>query len=160
MFIYFLSLAFSLCIYPVFEWNYLPLFNPISSLDHHCSHRFPVLGCDLLAEGHVLLTELHRDQRCLHFRCPLIERKEKWRREKGQKMKLILTMYVVCLHSSNKILFQYGGAWRSVTQSCPILSDPMDCSLLGSSIHGISQVRTPEWVAISFSSGSSQHIMS
>jgi hypothetical protein len=75
-------------------------------------------------------------------------------------MKLILTMYVVCLHSSNKILFQYGGAWGSVTQSCPVLSDPMDCSLLGSSIHGISQVRTLERVAIYFSSGSSQHIMS
>ena len=41
------------------------------------SEANPVLGCDLLAEGHVLLTELHRDQRCLHFRCPLIERKEK-----------------------------------------------------------------------------------
>ena len=161
MFIYFLSLAFYLCIYPVFKCNYLPLFNPISlSLDHCCSHTFPVLGCDLLAgEGHVLLAELHRDQCCLHFRCPLIERKEKWGREKGQKMKLILTMYVACLHSSNKILFHYGGAWRSVTQLCPTLCDPMDCSLLGSSVRGISQARTLEWVAISFYSGSSQHII-
>ena len=38
-----------------------------------------------------------------------------------------------------------------VTQSCPTLSDPMDCSLLGSSIHGIFQARVVEWIAIAFS---------
>ena len=38
-----------------------------------------------------------------------------------------------------------------VTQSCPTLSDPMDCSLTGSSIHGIFQARVLEWVAIAFS---------
>ena len=36
-------------------------------------------------------------------------------------------------------------------QSCPILCDPMDCSLPGFSDHGILQARTLEWVAISFS---------
>ena len=35
-------------------------------------------------------------------------------------------------------------------QLCPTLSDPMDHSLPGSSIHGIFQARTLEWVAISF----------
>ena len=35
-----------------------------------------------------------------------------------------------------------------VTQSCPTLSGPMDCSLPGSSIHGIFQARVLEWVAI------------
>ena len=40
---------------------------------------------------------------------------------------------------------------REVAQSCPTLSDPMDCSPPGSSIHGILQARTLEWVAISFS---------
>ena len=39
-----------------------------------------------------------------------------------------------------------------VTQSCPTLSDPMDCSIPGSPIPGILQARTLEWVAISFSS--------
>ena len=39
-----------------------------------------------------------------------------------------------------------------VSQSCPTLCDPMDCSLPGSSIHGIFQARVLEWVAISFSS--------
>ena len=38
-----------------------------------------------------------------------------------------------------------------VTQSCPTLSDPMDCSLPGSSIHGIFKARVLEWVAIAFS---------
>ena len=41
-----------------------------------------------------------------------------------------------------------------VTKSCPTLSDPMDCSPPGSYIHGISQARILEWVAISFSRGS------
>ena len=36
-------------------------------------------------------------------------------------------------------------------QSCLTLSDPMDCSLLGSSIHGIFQARVLEWGAIAFS---------
>ena len=35
-----------------------------------------------------------------------------------------------------------------VAQSCPTLSDPMDCSLPGSSVHGIFQARVLEWVAI------------
>ena len=38
-----------------------------------------------------------------------------------------------------------------VTQSCPTLSDPMDCSLPGSSIHKIFQGRVLEWGAIAFS---------
>ena len=38
-----------------------------------------------------------------------------------------------------------------VAQSCPILSYPMDCSLPGSSIHGIFQERVLEWDAIAFS---------
>ena len=38
-----------------------------------------------------------------------------------------------------------------VAQSCPTLSDPMDCSLPGSSVHGIFQARVLEWVAIAFS---------
>ena len=43
-----------------------------------------------------------------------------------------------------------------VSQSCPTLGDLMDCSLPGSSLHGILQATVLEWVAISFSRGSSQ----
>ena len=38
-----------------------------------------------------------------------------------------------------------------VAQSCPTLRDPMDCSLPGSSAHGIFQARVLEWGAIAFS---------
>ena len=38
-----------------------------------------------------------------------------------------------------------------VTQSCPTLCDPMDCSLPGSSVHGIFQATVLEWGAIAFS---------
>ena len=43
-----------------------------------------------------------------------------------------------------------------VAQSCPTLCDPMDCSLPGSSVHGIFQAKILEWVAISLSRGSSR----
>ena len=39
---------------------------------------------------------------------------------------------------------------NEVAQLCPTLRDPMDCSLPGSSVHGIFQARVLEWVAISF----------
>ena len=39
---------------------------------------------------------------------------------------------------------------------CPTFCDPMDCSLPGSTVHGIFQARVLEWVAISFSRGSSR----
>ena len=39
---------------------------------------------------------------------------------------------------------------REVAQSCPTPSDPMDCSLPGSSVHGIFQARVLEWGAIVF----------
>ena len=38
-----------------------------------------------------------------------------------------------------------------VTQLCPTLRDPMDCSLPGSSVHGTFQARVLEWGAIAFS---------
>ena len=43
-----------------------------------------------------------------------------------------------------------------VVRSCPTLCNPMDCSLSGSSVHGIFQARVLEWIAISFSRGFSR----
>ena len=43
-----------------------------------------------------------------------------------------------------------------VAQFCLTLCDAMDCSLPGSSVHGILQARMLEWVAIAFSRGSAQ----
>ena len=45
-----------------------------------------------------------------------------------------------------------------VAQSCTTLSDPMDCSLPGSSVHGIFQARVLEWDAIAFSKYIYSHI--
>ena len=41
-----------------------------------------------------------------------------------------------------------------VAQLCPTLSNPMDCSLPGSSVHGIFQARVLEWSAVAFSGNS------
>ena len=43
-----------------------------------------------------------------------------------------------------------------VVQLCPTPSDPMDCSLAGSSVHGIFQARVLEWGAIAFSKNGPQ----
>ena len=48
---------------------------------------------------------------------------------------------------------------REVAQSCPTLCDPMDCSLPGSSAHGIFQARVLEWGAITFSEESVIHLI-
>ena len=54
------------------------------------------------------------------------------------------------------ILYQLRWGEGEVSQSCPTLCGPVDCSLPGSSVHGILQARILEWLAISFSRGSSQ----
>ena len=48
------------------------------------------------------------------------------------------------------------GMPAKLLQLCPTLCNPMDCSLLDSSVHGILQARILEWVAVPFSRGSSQ----
>ena len=57
--------------------------------------------------------------------------------------------------ASKESTFNSGERKKKVAQSCLTLCDPMDCSLPGSSVHGIFQARILEWVAISFSRGSS-----
>ena len=61
--------------------------------------------------------------------------------------------------STNKVgssLFYFtycAAAVAELLQLCPSLCDPMDCSLLASSVHGTLQAKILEWVAISFSKG-------
>ena len=50
-----------------------------------------------------------------------------------------------------EVLIPKSHQFSSVTQSCPTLCDPMDCSPPGSSVHGSFQARVLEWVAIAFS---------
>ena len=64
------------------------------------------------------------------------------------------TLYCLSHQGSPNIMVAAAAAATAAAkllQSCPTLSDPMDCSLPGSSIHGIFQARTLEWGAISFS---------
>ena len=53
-------------------------------------------------------------------------------------------------------LSSYSVQFSSVAQSCLTLCNPMGCSLRGPSLHRVSQGRILEWIAISFSKGSSQ----
>ena len=56
-------------------------------------------------------------------------------------------MHIICSIHKNE---------SEITQSCLTLCDPVRCSLPGYSIHRILQARVLEWVAISFSRGSSR----
>ena len=81
----------------------------------------------------------------------LVEKRESKWGERNQasnhtpKWKGVLKIRVLKVKSENEVV-----------QSCPNLCDPMDCSVLGSSIHGIFQARILEWVAISFARRSFQ----
>ena len=66
----------------------------------------------------------------------------------GRELQTNLTCIYTCKNLTEILVL--------VAQSCPTLCDPMDCSLPGSSVHKIFQARILEWVAISFSRGSSQ----
>ena len=61
----------------------------------------------------------------------------------------------LCFHG--KLALFFGTHWKQlVARLCPTFCDPMDYSPRGPSVHGILQARILEWVAISFSRGSSQ----
>ena len=80
----------------------------------------------------------------------------------GEKVKYGITYRLWALANG---LAWWSGIWKQndwgknvsllVAQSCLTLCNPMECSPPGFSVHGISQARTPEWVAIPFSKGSS-----
>ena len=62
----------------------------------------------------------------------------------------IQLMIFVCVMGTGVLIYCL------VAQSCLILCNPMGCSPPGSTVHGVSQARIPEWVTITFSRGSSQ----
>ena len=65
-------------------------------------------------------------------------------------------LYLLRWQADSLPLSHLKGKETEVTQSRLTLCDPMDCSLPGSSVHGIFQAIVLEWVAISFSRGSSR----
>ena len=83
----------------------------------------------------------------------------------GLKHGLDHLLFCCCLKKqckNLKLLVLYGENSESeieVAQLCPTLCDPMDCSLGGSSVHGIFQARVLEWVAISLSIAKKNHAL-
>ena len=76
---------------------------------------------------------------------------------KSQRYCLLVSWEILVLVFSKRISHDAADVcpWVkvSVPQPGPTLCDPMDCSLPGSSVHGIFQARLLEWVAIAFSMG-------
>ena len=72
------------------------------------------------------------------------------------KVHLVKAMvFPVVMYGCGSWTIKQAESESEVAHSCTTLWDPMDCSLPGSSVHGIFQARILEWVAISFSRGSS-----
>ena len=76
-----------------------------------------------------------------YFKLPL------WEKNRPRNYQIYFFLLLLFSRKKVKVL---------VAQSCPTVCDPMDCSLPGSSVHGILQARILEWAAIPFSRGSSQ----
>ena len=102
-----------------------------------------------------------------NWKCLLLGRKAMSNLDSILKSKDISLSTKVCLVKA--MVFPSSNVWmweldykescewvNEVAQSCPTLCDPMDCSLPGSSVHGVFQARILEWVAISFSRRPSQ----
>ena len=76
--------------------------------------------------------------------------------EVGESLHLNLSLSLPWLWLGGAAFSEKMKKWSEVTQLCPTLCNPRDFSLPGSSVHGIFQAKILEWVAISFSRGSSQ----
>ena len=106
-----------------------------------------------------------REAGCLHF-CNRVIRKCLLMLQKKLKAFLYIFISELChpltkhtkTHWKKILMFNIPQVRHCVcvlvTQSCPTLCSPMDCSSPGSSVHGILQARTLEWVAIPFSRSS------
>ena len=71
----------------------------------------------------------------------------------------MFTFYSISSHSASIEMHVQAskGSMQTVTQSCLTLCGSMDCGLPGSSVHGILQTSILEWLAISYSRGTSRH---
>ena len=87
----------------------------------------------------------------IDFGRPNRKRKKKWMRDIFMFNFVVRKRYFIFLFKTENRL----GFLCYCAQSCPTLRHPMDYSPPGSSVHGILQARTLEWVVISFSRGSS-----
>ena len=137
--------AFSSILLPLFgqnitlTWCRKPFMAPLPSQDAHSSARSRSHFSSLAQSRG--WAESSKDYGQV-WKVSVLETKIQWLRLKSQLPKNQSPYPVLVIDSE-------------VTQSCPTLCDPMDCSLPGSSVHGIFQAIVLEWIAISFSRGSS-----
>ena len=90
----------------------------------------------LLLRSHLVMSDSGRPHRWQHTRLP-----RPWN-SPGKNAGVGCHFLLQCMKVKSEI---------EASQSCLTLSDPMDCNLPGSSIHGIFQARVLEWLAIAFS---------
>ena len=95
---------------------------------------------------------------------PLVKTKAIWLQKEAAINISGLTWFTGQREASLKFCFDFRPNPIGITQKesevaqlCPTLCDSMDCSLRGSSIHGILQARVLEWVAVSLSTGMNPH---
>ena len=103
--------------------------------------NYKVRNCLKIANHHLTTQGCHKTSICLKKKSAISTRKNK-----ANYNKTGLCLYILGYHGSEV----------KVAQSCPTLCDPMDCSLLGSAVPGILQVRILAWVAVPFSGEFSQ----
>ena len=105
-----------------------------------------------------VLPPLHRKQSNLVHKC-MKSRSMSWEQFQKNTKPYNLSVGSIYKYPQKKCYLSLDPNWKKkvkVTQSCPTLCDPLDCSPPGSSAHGILQARTLEWVAILFSREPSQ----
>ena len=71
-------------------------------------------------------------------------------------IKMAILLYISKTEDYKIHICVFSTTQNKLAQSCPTLCDPMDCSLSGTSVHGIFQARVLEWIAIALSRGSSR----
>ena len=121
----------------------------VNHLEEWLAQWVELLSCGRVRELHGSCRETKRTLTFLAWGTSFVE--DNFSTDWGYGMASGWFMHITFIVPFNSIIIEV----CSVTQSFPTLCNTLDCSLLGSSLHGILQAITLEWVAISFSRGSS-----
>ena len=161
-----------LCFWPLF-WNLLLLLPPpdhsplkllllshcplMPQLPYHCPWKLRYPSYWPSSSGCSMATESCQHCESCHFSCTSVTEAvgmsdfSRWSSQPKDQTQCTYIDRWILYHLAMRETW-YKCEWVSeVSQSCLILCDPMDCSLTGSSIHGIFQAIVLEWIAISFS---------
>ena len=134
---------------PITSWE-------IDGLTVETVSDFMFLGSKITADGDCS----HENKRCLLLGRKFTTNLDRILKSRDStlsiKVHLVKAMvFPVVMYGCGSWTIKQAESESEVAHSCTTLWDPMDCSLPGSSVHGIFQARILEWVAISFSRGSS-----